>query len=965
MRFIRGDSLKEAIEHFHADDMRKKDPGRRSLELRKLLRRLTDVCNAIDYAHSRGILHRDIKPGNIIVGKHGETLVIDWGLAKATGQAEPGAEERTMVPSASSGSSETLPGSALGTPAFMSPEQAAGDLEHLGPQSDVYSLGATLYSLLTGRPPVEGNDVGELLQKVRRGEFTPPRQHDATIDPALEAVSRKAMALKPEDRYATPRLLAEDIERWMADEPVSAYREPWTRTLARWLSRHRTGVTGVAAAILVALIGTAAVLAVQSAANARLSASLHRESTANAALATSNAELTHSKAAVQARYELAVEAIKTFHTGVSEDFLLKEEQFKELRDRLLKSASDFYGKLGALLGKETDPASRRALAQAEYEVADLTNTVGRKEAALAAYRRVLAAQEDLAADPRAGAEPKADVGRSLTAIASLLEGIGKTDEAVATYRKADGLLAAATGPAPASPVRAALADCRSRLGYLLYTTGHASDGLLVLRQAQSDQEVLAEADGAAKETRRDLANTINRIGNLLLRTGRPAEADVHFRRAMAIYQKLADDNPDVTEFRLRLAFAHNNLGGLLQVTGKLSESEAEFRHAMTLRQKLADDNPAVTEFRNGLALGHRNLGKVLWDRGRPAEAEAEYHKAIAIYQKLADDNVAVTEFRIGLADCHNSLALLLYQTGRWTESEAEFREAMAVRQKLANDDPTLAEIQNDLAQSHHNLGYLLSDTGQPAEAETEYRKSLVIYQELADDNPGVTRFRDSLANGHLDLGILLLQTGQPEEAEVEQRKAVALYQKLLDDNPEVPNHRYGLAGALYYLGDVIRPRGRAAEARDAYERAIAIHERLAQGSPNPWYRSLLAHSLRRRGLALRDLGDPARAAADARRALGLFDGLPSRSGEEWFETACCHAALASLAGHDGAGVSAAAREEETDRTMGLLRRAAAMGYRNANAFRTESALAPLHDRPDFRALMMDLAFPADPFAKGR
>src|SRR4029077_13141192 len=150
----------------------------------------------------------------------------------------------------------------------------------------------------------------------------------------------------PEDRYPTPRVLADDLDRWMADEPVTAWREPRTRTLLRWLTRHRTGVTGAAAAGLAGVVGLSAVLAVQSAANARLSESLQRETTANA-------ELKNSKAAIQARYDLAVDAIKTFHTGVSEDFLLRENQFKELRDRLLKSASDFYGKLSTLLGKDT------------------------------------------------------------------------------------------------------------------------------------------------------------------------------------------------------------------------------------------------------------------------------------------------------------------------------------------------------------------------------------------------------------------------------------------------------------------------------------------------------------------------------------------------------------------------------------------------------------------------------------
>ena len=139
--------------------------------------------------------------------------------------------------------------------------------------------------------------------------------------------------------------------------------------------------------------GLASVVVVQRVANAKLSASLARETKANKALATANADLARSRAAVEARYNLAMAAIKTFHTGVSEDFLLKQPQFKGLRDQLLRSAADFYGKLGALLGKETDPASRRALWQANFDVAELTAKVGSTEDALEAHRAVLSARE--------------------------------------------------------------------------------------------------------------------------------------------------------------------------------------------------------------------------------------------------------------------------------------------------------------------------------------------------------------------------------------------------------------------------------------------------------------------------------------------------------------------------------------------------------------------------------------------
>ena len=160
----------------------------------------------------------------------------------------------------------------LGTPSYMSPEQAAGDLDHLGPRSDVYSLGATLYCLLTGRPPFEGDDVGAVLRGIQKSEYPTPRELDPSISLALESVCQKAMGLNPADRYATARALADDVERWSADEPVSAYRERAHVRLARWARRHRTGV-----AIGAGVLQTAVVVLAVSTALLGQSARIERE----------------------------------------------------------------------------------------------------------------------------------------------------------------------------------------------------------------------------------------------------------------------------------------------------------------------------------------------------------------------------------------------------------------------------------------------------------------------------------------------------------------------------------------------------------------------------------------------------------------------------------------------------------------------------------------------------------------
>ncbi len=157
----------------------------------------------------------------------------------------------TLRPDSAGSSKTTLPGDTPGTPAYMSPEQAAGDIDRLGLSSDVYSLGATLYCLLTGRAPVEDGDIEAVLDKVRRGEFPPPRAVNRAIDPAMEAICLKAMALVPEGRYRSPIALADDIEHWLAGEPVSAYPENRTERVTRWMGRHRSAVR---AALVTSLI---------------------------------------------------------------------------------------------------------------------------------------------------------------------------------------------------------------------------------------------------------------------------------------------------------------------------------------------------------------------------------------------------------------------------------------------------------------------------------------------------------------------------------------------------------------------------------------------------------------------------------------------------------------------------------------------------------------------------------------
>jgi serine/threonine-protein kinase len=746
MRFIKGDSLKEAIERFHADPALKGDPSRRSFELRKLLRRFLDVCNAIDYAHSRGVIHRDLKPANIILGRHGETLVVDWGLAKAIGRADPSVGEQTIAPS-SGGSSETLPGSALGTPAYMSPEQAFGDLDQLGPRSDVYSLGATLYCLLTGKPPIEGEDVGAVLRQVQRGEFVPPRQRQPSLDAALDAVCTKAMAHHAEERYPSCRALAEDVERWMADEPVSARREPLAARVLRWVRHHRTGATTAAVAALVALVGLSAVLGVQARANRDLMRANGRERQANQDLAAANAHM-------QARFDLALEAIKRFHTGVSEDMLLKNDTLKSVRDRLLSDTAEFYKRLGDQLRGQPDRRSRWALGHAYYEMAELAAKIGATSESIAGHEEALAVWRGLAKEPGTEGEATAEVSHSLTALGSVLEVTGLTEQAEAAYGEAIALLEGLIHARPGLAVyRSDLGFARHHLGWLLSQTGRSDQALAELWRSVADLKAVVGSDPSAEAGRR-LARAYSDMSRLLY-ADKPSEALTASEQSLAILTKLAEANPAVTEIQVDLARSHSNISRILRL-GRKTDARAALERSLVILTKLAEANPAVTEIQVELARSHQYIGWDSWLDGRATDALAAFEWALVIRENLAAANPTVPGFRRAVGQSLTNLGRMRLATGQLPGAITALRRSLEIHEGLVRDHPTVTDYQSGLAYILSELGRARLHNGRPAEAVDSLQRANGLWYRLPTLRPEDRTF---LVRNHALLAALATKPG--------------------------------------------------------------------------------------------------------------------------------------------------------------------------------------------------------------
>jgi hypothetical protein len=238
MRRVRGRTLADALRE--APDL----PTRLAL-----LDHFVDLCQAIAYAHDRGVVHRDIKPHNVMIGEFGETVVLDWGLAKVRGLADlRGEDVAGRIAATGMG---TMDGTTMGTPAYMSPEQARGEVSSIDERSDVWSLGAVLFEMLCGEPPFVGSSPLSVLREVQ--EAVPPRVRERAREapPALAAIADKALERDPADRYPTAKALADDVIAWRAGKRVAAYDEPLVDNARRVATRFQASITGAAAALVV------------------------------------------------------------------------------------------------------------------------------------------------------------------------------------------------------------------------------------------------------------------------------------------------------------------------------------------------------------------------------------------------------------------------------------------------------------------------------------------------------------------------------------------------------------------------------------------------------------------------------------------------------------------------------------------------------------------------------------------
>ncbi len=795
------------------------------------------VGQAVQHAHQKGIIHRDLKPSNVLVTEvdgRPAPRVIDFGVAKAL---EFDLTEQSFGDT----------GAIVGTPAYMSPEQADPTSMDIDTRTDIYALGVILYELLAGSPPLNPSQFrrGALLEMLRMvREVDPPKpstkvsNSDALpsiaasrgIEPAqlkralsgdLDWIVMKALEKDRTRRYETANDFAADILRHLSSEPVLAAPPSQAYRLRKFVRKHRGGVIAASLVLLTLLGGIAGTT--WGWYEARRSARAERRAKLDAQ---------NQQARAEERETQAIDAVKRFRDAVADDPALKTNpDLEALRKRLLKEPLAFFKNLRDRLqaDKDTRPESLNGLASAAFELGTLTNEIGDMQDALIAHREALAIWRKLA-----------DANPSDTDLQS------------------------------------SLAASHHKIGRLLRATGEADEALKSCESALAIQQKLVDTNPTISRFQSDLATSHFSIGYLLRATGKPAAAMKSYESALAARQRLADANPTVTEFQYDLADSHFGIAILLTETGQPTRAMNEHETALAIFQKLSDANPTITRFQVMLAESHRAIGQELLTTGKPADARRAYDRALEIRRILADSNPAVTDFQFGLAAIYNSIGVLLRTTSKPAEAMKAFEAALAIERKLADAYPTVVDYQRYVAGMYKNIGTSLAATGKAGEALEVHQRALDILRKLARANPTVTDMQFEVAESYGKIAILLRMSGKQAEAIKAFESALEILRKLTREHPASSDFASVLGGALSDRALVDLEAKRYQEVRVWLREAIVCQRKALAAYPaNSRYRQFLTNHLIILRAAAQGLGDSVGVAEAERELAKLHESDPA------------------------------------------------------------------------------------------
>jgi len=701
MRFVEGESLKEALKRFHADAPKRMPTGSKAVEFRGLLKRFVDVCNAVAFAHSRNFVHRDLKPANVMLGPFGETLVVDWGLARSFKDKSPDAVAGPVAPVVG-GAEDTDQGEAtlatdtgvgtrtgqiMGTPAYMSPEQSVGNFRTLGPAWDIYSLGATLYEILVGKVPFTGKAIPELIQDIQAGIFPAPRSIAPWVPKALDAAVRKAMALRPGDRYTSALELSAELDRYLADEPVQAYRESLPERLRRWARRNRGWVTAGAVAMFVSLFVLGAGLFFV---NSAREAAVEEERLKSRALDSERSALAQTKAALQAEEEANARARAALDTVTDEV-------------------------VGRLLGKQADigPEEKKFLAKliANYEKHSATSSTKPESVGLAAEAKLR--------------------------VARIYEKLGDLTEAAKYFREAaDGFRPLVTQPSPALEHRRSLSA--AALGYAkaaLRRDGAAAlasmtEGLL-LREAMYKEDTTDPVRAA------DFISALLDGADILLAGGKP-------QQAKPLYETIVNN---FTQPLLRGQLGRNSAEVIAQAFDQLAFVLTQHQqppdlagaykqqdNALGVFKILERTFPAEPAYRSQKNLTLVSRSMVKFKDNKAGEAATDLSEAIGELTTLVEQYPAMREFRAGLGRAHINAAIVALSRKQrevaikhLTDSRAEFVRLRRVYPNEREYGRALLEVTKELA-----LQYQVS--GDSEQAKAMLAEVAILNKTLLKDN---------------------------------------------------------------------------------------------------------------------------------------------------------------------------------------------------------------------------------------